>query len=858
MTTPVWRQYLDVKRRYPHAIVMFRLGDFYETFEDDAKTCARELEIVLTSKVLGRNFRVPLAGIPYRSLDSYLAKLIAKGYKVAVCEQMADPSSVKGLVPREVTRVVTPGTVLDDQLLDSRSNNFLAAMVCDGEHAGLAYIDISTGQFVTSQFAVSDLVDELIRIGPRELLAGGAVPPLPAAITPSITQLGGEALDDELAAEELLRHFGASTLEAYGCARLPFAVCSAGAILRYLGENQPAVLPQVTQLSTSDGTAWMTLDPQTQRNLELFEAGRRGGREGSLLSIIDETRTPMGARLLRQWLGRPLITVQAIDGRLDSVQWFFERGARRSQLLSALAKVGDLERLITRAGAGTASPRDIALVRKGLEQTEAVRTLLKEENEPPPLPEIRSVAEPTALIAAGIADEPGSLESGTVIRTGYSDELDRLRTLTRDAKQFLANLERTERERTGIKGLKVGYNRVFGYFIEVSNAAGGSVPDDYQRRQTLVGAERYITPELKEYESQVLNAQEKMEALEVDLFRGVCAQLAGHAEEIRAAASAVAQIDLAAGLAEVAALSGYCRPVVDDSGIIDVRDGRHPVVERMLPAGAFVPNDAILSNHDAQIIVLTGPNMAGKSTYLRQVALITLLAQIGSFVPARSARIGVVDRIFTRVGAQDDLAAGNSTFMVEMVETAQILNHCTPRSLIVLDEVGRGTSTYDGLSIARAVVEYLHNREGSAAKTLFATHYHELTQLAATLPRVCNFTVAVGEENGEVVFLRTIIPGGADRSYGIHVAQLAGLPRAVIQRATEILGDLESGPDKLVHRNGRRNGQTGALRAVQLSLIGARDPVTEELADLEVDSLSPLDAIRTLYELRERARSSRV
>jgi len=356
---------------------MFRLGDFYETFEDDAKTCARELEIVLTSKVLGRNFRVPLAGIPYRSLDSYLAKLIAKGYKVAVCEQMADPSSVKGLVPREVTRVVTPGTVLDDQLLDSLSNNFLAAMVCDGEHAGLAYIDISTGQFVTSQFAVSDLVDELIRIGPRELLAGGAVPPLPTAITPSITQLGGEALDDELAAEELLRHFGASTLEAYGCARLPFAVCSAGAILRYLGENQPAVLPQVTQLSTSDGTAWMTLDPQTQRNLELFEAGRRGGREGSLLSIIDETRTPMGARLLRQWLGRPLITVQAIDGRLDSVQWFFERGARRSQLLSALAKVGDLERLITRAGAGTASPRDIALVRKGLEQTEAVRTLLQ-------------------------------------------------------------------------------------------------------------------------------------------------------------------------------------------------------------------------------------------------------------------------------------------------------------------------------------------------------------------------------------------------------------------------------------------------------------------------------------------------
>ncbi len=852
MPTPLWDQYLAIKRGYPHAIVLFRLGDFYETFQEDARVCARELEITLTTKVLGKNLRVPLAGIPHHALDGYLAKLIGKGYKVAVCEQMADPATVKGLVPREVTRVVTPGTVLDERLLDGCSNNYLAAVVADGERAGLAYIDVSTGQFVTSQVAAADLPDELLGLRPREVLLAGALPPLPSLASASTSDLGGDALDDELATEDLLRHFGARSLEGYGCAHQPLAICAAAAILRYLSENQPGVLSQVSQLSTSDGAAWMTLDPQTQRNLELFEAGRGGGRDGSLLATLDRTGTPMGARLLRQRLGHPLVHVEEITARLDAVEWFHAHGPLRGRLLAILARAGDIERLVTRCGAGSAGPRDLLLLRRGLEQIEAARSLFADEGANPCLPAIRSVAEPAALIAAALADEPGTVESGTAIRSGHSPDLDRLRSISRNARQFLADLEQKERGRTGIKGLKVGFNRVFGYFIEISNAHAGALPDDYQRRQTLVGAERYITPDLKEYENQVLDAQEKMEALEGDLFRTLCAQMAGYGGQIREAAAALAETDLAAGLAEVAALSGYCRPEVDEAGVIDVLDGRHPVIERILTAGAFVPNDVHLSNQEDQIIVLTGPNMAGKSTYLRQVALIVLMAQMGSFVPARSARIGVVDRIFTRVGAQDDLAAGNSTFMVEMVETAQILNHCTPRSLIVLDEVGRGTSTYDGLSIARAVVEYLHNRESSAARTLFATHYHELTQLALTLPRVCNYTVAVGEENGEVMFLRTIVPGGADKSYGIHVAQLAGIPRAVVQRAQEILAQLEAhaaGSD----RDGRRGGVREGL---QLSLLTAPAPLIGEIAEMDVDSLSPLDAIRTLYELRERARSS--
>ncbi len=849
MTTPIWRQYLGVKRQYPHAIVFFRLGDFYETFEDDARLCARELEITLTSKVLGRDFRVPLAGIPYHAVDSYLAKLIAKGYKVAVCDQMADPATTKGLVPREVVRVVTPGTVLDEQLLDVRANNYLAAAISDGERAGLASIDVSTGQFQTAQIDALELAAELQRLDPRELLIAGAVSDLPAGLPPP-TALGGAALDDERASDELLRHFGVLTLEGFGCAGKPLAVCAAAAILRYLAENQPAVLSQVTQLATSSAQGWMPLDPQTTRNLELFEAGRNGGKAGSLLTAIDGTKTPMGARLMRQRLARPLTDASAIHRRLDAVQWCYERGALRGALLAALARVGDLERLIVRVGAGGGSPRDLATLRRGLQQAEALRGQLRAEP-PEALPTLPELSEALTIIECALADEPGTLGQGDVMRAGFSPELDGLLSISHDARAILADLEQRERERSGIRSLKVGYNRVFGYYIEVSNAYKHTVPADYQRRQTLTGAERYVTPELKEHESRVLNAQERLETLETELFRSLCAAVAAHATRIRAAAAAIAELDVAAGLAEAAALHGYCRPLVDEGDEIEIRAGRHPVVERMLPSGTFVANDTRLSAGAEQIVILTGPNMAGKSTYLRQVALIVLLAQIGSYVPADAARIGLVDRIFTRVGAQDDLAAGSSTFMVEMVETAQILNHCTPRSLIVFDEVGRGTSTYDGLAIARAVVEYLHNRGQSAARTLFATHYHELTRLAANLPRVRNCSVAVGEENGTVVFLHTIVPGGADRSYGVHVAQLAGLPRAVVQRAQEILVELEA-PRAAAGRNGRFSARAPA--GVQLSLLPESSPLFDELRALDIDALSPLDAIRRLYELREAAR----
>jgi DNA mismatch repair protein MutS len=841
MTTPIWRQYLGVKRRYPHAIVFFRLGDFYETFEDDAKLCARELEITLTSKVLGRDLRVPLAGIPYHAVDSYLARLIAKGHKVAICEQMADPATTKGLVPREVVRVVTPGTVLDEPLLDVGANNYLAAVVCDGEQAGLAYIDVSTGQFVTSQVDAADLAAELTRLDPRELLSAGALSALPAG--PSITTLSGDALDDERATEELLRHFGALTLEGFGCASRPLAVCAAAAVLRYIGENRPAVLSQVTQLSTSDAHGWMPLDPQTARNLELFEAGRNGDKAGSLLAAIDGTKTPMGARLLRTRLARPLTDPQEIERRLDAVQWCHERGVLRTALLATLARVGDLERLTVRIGAGSGSPRDLATLRRGLQQVEALRGQLGEERPEalPPLPDLDEVID---IIAETLADEPGTLGQGDVIRPGFSAELDGLRAIAHDARAVLAALEQRERERSGIRSLKVGYNRVFGYYIEVSNAVRQSVPADYQRRQTLAGAERYVTPELKEHEGRVLDAQERLETLETELFRSLCAAVAAHASRIRAAATAIAELDVAAGLAEVAALHGYCRPAVDGGDTIEISQGRHPVVERTLTPGAFMPNDARLSAHDAQIVVLTGPNMAGKSTYLRQVALIVLLAQIGSYVPASAARIGVADRIFTRVGAQDDLAAGNSTFMVEMVETAQILNHCTPRSLIVFDEVGRGTSTYDGLAIARAVVEHLHARPERAAKTLFATHYHEMIELAKTLPRVRNQSVAVSEQDGTVVFLHRIVEGGADRSYGIHVAELAGMPRPVIERAREVLATLEEA---------RTNGKRAAVPAPQLPLLmpaPQRSEVEAELASLDIDALTPREAQQRLYELQ--------
>ncbi len=846
--TPIRRQYLDIKRRFPHAIVFFRLGDFYETFDEDAKVCARELDLVLTSRPLGKDLRVPMAGIPHHSVNTHLARLIARGHRVAICDQLGEPGDGKKLVERGVTRVVTPGTVLTDDLLRGAGANYLAALAPGPDAWGLAYVEVSTGEFVTAQLAPERIAAEIARLGPAELLLPeGCEPPDLPPLTR--TTLDGRCLDSEWAAERLQTHFGVASLEAYGCAALPLAVCAAAAIVSYVAETRAAAGSQLTGLRTHDPSGYMALDAHTRRNLELFAPAGDGGAPASLLTAIDRTRTAMGTRLLRARLGQPLLDAEQIDRRLDAVEHFIAHGIERARTREHLGRAPDLERLISRAVAAAASPRDLLGVRRALEEATAVADLIGCGR---PLPALPVPGEVIALVAAALAgDAPASLDQGGVIRAGFDATLDDLRGIQRDARRVLADLEQSERERTGIRSLKVGYNRVFGYYIEVSNAHQALIPADYQRRQTLTGAERYATPTLKEYESRVLGAEERTRELEAELFRRVCAGVAGHAAAIRTTAAALAEIDVAAAVAELAVERGYCRPRIDGGETIDIREGRHPVVEQMLPPGAFIPNDTELSAAD-QIIVLTGPNMAGKSTYLRQVALIVLLAQTGCYVPAASARIGVVDRIFTRIGAHDDLAAGNSTFMVEMVETAHILHHATPRSLVILDEVGRGTSTYDGLSIARAVVEYLHNRRESAAKTLFATHYHELTAVAATLPRVRNASVAVAEQDGEVVFLRRIVPGGADRSYGIHVAQLAGLPRAVINRAAELLNDLEAGGRAGTARPARR--RTAPVQ--QLPLFGAPNPIVDALAALDVDAMSPLDALTALYELRERARTS--
>jgi DNA mismatch repair protein MutS len=848
-STPLRRQYLEIKRRYPHAILFFRLGDFYETFDDDARTCARELDITLTTRPIGKSQRIPLAGVPHHAIDGHIARLLGRGYKVAICDQIGEASGRK-MIDRQVTRVLTPGTVVEEGLLNANRNNYLVAVMGVEGGYGLAQLDVSTGEFAVTGLAVDELLGALLRLRPAELLVGGDGLPDLCEVCDSVTPIDGAALSVRGSREELLRHFGAATLEAYGCAELPAAICAAAAALRYLSETQPAAVPLVTRMSTYNRSGVMTLDPQTMRNLEVFENGRDRGRAGSLLDAIDMTRTSMGARLLRQRLGQPLTDPEAIAARLDTVTWFYERGVLREQSLSLLAKVSDLERLLTRIATGRGSPRDVAGLGRGLRGAAAVSELLGVADDGPSIPVDGAAQLAEAIDLALESDPPASIDAGGAIRAGYSAELDRLRSLQGDARGYLAALELRERERTGLRSLKVGYNRVFGYYIEVSNAHRGELPQDYERRQTLVGAERYTTSELKQHEAAVLDAGEQIEKLEVSLFRSLCAQVIERAEAIRDLASALAAVDVSAALAELAAERGYVRPRVDASDRISIRQGRHSVVERALPTGSFVANDTELSGRDAQILLLTGPNMAGKSTYLRQVALIVLLAQVGSYVPAESAVIGVADRIFTRVGAQDDIAAGNSTFMVEMVEAAQILAHATPRSLVILDEVGRGTSTYDGLAIAQAIVEYLHNREGVAARTIFATHYHELIALAKLLPRVRNYNVAVSEDEGEIVFLRTIVPGGADRSYGIHVAQLAGLPRAVVSRAREILDDLESTktPD--------RPNRIGSP-ATQLRLLPPRHPLIDEIAELDVDSLSPLEAIRTLYELRERAADGR-
>ncbi|MFC1893664.1 DNA mismatch repair protein MutS [Chloroflexota bacterium] len=856
-STPIRQQYLMIKRKYPQAIVLFRLGDFYETFDEDARITSRELEIVLTSREMGKGHRVPMAGIPYHALDNYLARLINGGYKVAICEQVTKAGETRGLVEREVVRLVTPGTVVEPSLLDSRANNYLVSMVLGGEEVGIAYIDITTSEFATTQLAFPRATAELERLKPSEIITADSDDLSDLAVVVPLSRLEDYWFELEVAQKTLLDHFGVTTLDGYGCGHLPLAIRAAGAVIFYLQETQKGVLGQVTRLATYSTSSFMALDEQTQTNLELFRAGRSGAVSGSLLSVIDLTRTAIGGRLLRRWLGQPLLDISELVRRQDAAGWFYDNTLPRSQVLSLLGGVADIERLINRVKSNIATPRELVSLRRSLEVIPRLRQVLGPDN---PLGWLKDELSPcpdvVALIAETIVEQPpASLDEGGVVRPGFSTELDSLRLASRNARQYLTNLERQERERTGIKSLKVGYNRVFGYYIEVSKTNIGQVPADYIRKQTLVGGERFYTPELKEYESLILNAEERTGELEAQIYRQVCHQVGASSEQILAVADAVASIDVFSSLAEVAVRYSYVRPRLTEGHEIAINQGRHPVVERGLADGSFVPNDCCLSNDDAQLVVLTGPNMSGKSTYLRQVALIVLLAQIGSFVPAASVTMGLVDRIFTRIGAREDIAAGQSTFMVEMVETANILNNATPRSLIILDEIGRGTSTYDGLSIARAVAEYLHNHPRVGAKTLFATHYHEMVALASFLPRVKNFNVAVSEEGGEVVFLYKIVPGGVDKSYGIHVAQLAGLPKSVVHRAREVLVELEGDNSRaLTKPSGKRRPGPREAAAQQLSLLGQRSPLIDEIEKLEIDSLTPLEALTKLYELQKKAR----
>ncbi|MHB8104847.1 MAG: DNA mismatch repair protein MutS [Dehalococcoidales bacterium] len=897
--TPIRAQYLRIKKQYPHAIVLFRLGDFYETFDEDARIASKELEIVLTSRSMGKNTKIPLAGIPYHALDSYLAKLINRGYKVAICEQLTKPGEVKGLVERDVVRLVTPGTVVEPNLLNSKTNNYLVSVVVGEGLVGLAFVDITTSEFAVTQLPLVRAKTELERLNPSEVIAPDKADIDALGLDGNITRLDAYRFDLEVARQALLDHFSVATLEGYGCAHLPLAIRAAGSIVYYISETQKTVKGQLTRLSTYATDNFMALDEQTQRNLEIFQGARSGALEGSLLSVIDATKTPMGGRLLRKWLGQPLLDVKELNKRQDAIGWFAGKALERRKIADMLKNVADLERLINRVRSEIAIPRELVTLRRSLEAIPKLKELLdchpdpsvegegsallachpeqsegsrggKEElsNTPPRdshgrpsaegIPqndksaidwlkdELKPLPVPIDLITKAIVDDPSSsLGEGGVIKKGFSEELDNLRDVSGNAKKYLAGLELKERERTGIKNLKVGFNNVFGYYIEVSNANLPQVPDDFIRKQTLVNGERFFTPELKEYESMILNARDRIEQTETDLYKRVCRQVAAESEKVLALGSALAHLDIFSSLAEVAVRYNYVRPVLDDGTIIDIKEGRHPVVERSLTDGSFVPNDIFLSNDDTQLIVLTGPNMSGKSTYLRQVALIVLLAQIGSFVPASSARIGIVDRIFTRIGARDDLAAGQSTFMVEMVETANILNNATSRSLLILDEIGRGTSTYDGLSIARAVAEYIHNNKGLGARTVFATHYHEMVALAAYLPRVKNFNVAVIEEAGRVIFLHKIVPGGVDKSYGIHVAQLAGLPKAVLHRAREVLDELES--DGKQAKSLKKKG-----KEAQISLFGEKSELEKALDNIDINSLTPLEALNKLYELKKK------
>jgi DNA mismatch repair protein MutS len=848
--TPIRKQYLEIKRQYPDAILFFRLGDFYETFDEDAETVSRVLDIVLTSRNVAKGTRVPMAGIPHHAAENYLARLIEGGYHVAICEQIGE-QPVKGIFPRQVVRVVTPGTVVEPNLLPGDANNYLASVVIVEGRAGVAYTDITTGEFSATELEGVELMNllrgELERLRPAEILHPDNLT-LNDGLPGHLTPWSAWRFEPGRCRQALLDHFEASTLDGFGLKNRPAAARAAGALVQYLGDTQPAALSLLTRLSIYSTREFMALDSATRRNLELTETMHGGASRGSLLAVLDRTVTPMGKRLLRQWVSKPLLDLAAINRRLDGVQVFFERGLVRADLRDRFRPLGDLERLANRIVSGGAQPRDLVALRTALGHLPEIRSAVSVVAEVPIINELLAGFDlcPDALRLLEQAlddDPPATLQNTGIIRSGFSAELDGVVERSRHAREWIANLETVERERTGIKTLKVGYNKVFGYYIEITRANANLAPSEYIRKQTLVNAERYITPEMKEYETLVLNAEERIHEIEVRLFKELCTRLAEDAGRLLKTAQVLAELDVFISLAEVAALNRYTRPMLVDEDVLEVTEGRHPVVEQTLREMRFVPNDLVLEAGE-RIRIITGPNMSGKSTYLRQAALIALLSQMGSFVPAESARIGLVDRIFTRIGAQDEIQAGQSTFMVEMVETANILHHATARSLLVLDEIGRGTSTYDGLSIAWAVVEFIHTHPQLKARTLFATHFHELTQLADLLPGVRNYSVAVSEADGKVIFLHRIVPGGTDRSYGIHVAQLAGLPRTVVQRAGEILKQLEASSGKAV--------KIDPQSPLQMALFPETNPLLDELKTLDLNALSPIEALTKLYEWQKR------
>ena len=860
--SPMMEQYFRIKEQHKDHILFYRLGDFYEMFYDDAILASKELELTLTGRDCGQEERAPMCGVPYHSCEGYIARLIKKGYKVAICEQMEDPRLAKGVVKREVIRVVTPGTLVETSMLDEGQNNFIASICPEGEQYGLAVADISTGEIHAAQFTDPDnstLKNELSRFAPNEIVFHPAFLDqkemaefIRNRLACCAECLREEQYDSAEAQRRVLEQFGKSDLSELSLDQRPLAVQAIGGLLDYLTETQMNGVDRLVSLDLYSESQFMALDLTARRNLELTETMRTGEKKGTLLWVLDRTRTAMGKRLIRQYVEQPLLSPAVIGRRLDAVDELYQDALLRDTVRERLGGIYDMERLMTKIVFGNCTPRDVRTFGAAISALPGLRSCLEGAKSRflreiyQEMDELTDIAD---RIGRAIVDDPPiTLKDGFVIRDGYSAELDEVRSLVTGSREYLAGIESRERERTGIKNLRIGYNKVFGYYIEVTKSNLDLVPADYIRKQTLSTGERYITEELKDLEGRILTASEKMLTMESELFRELREFISGHLFRIQRTAGAVARLDVFASFAETAMQNGYVRPMVDLSGVIRIEDGRHPVVEQLLDGGQFVANSLYLDRGENTVAIITGPNMAGKSTYMRQCALIVLMAQIGCFVPARSASIGIVDGIYTRVGASDDLATGQSTFMVEMNEVADILKNATRDSLLILDEIGRGTSTYDGMSIARAVIEYIADKKKLGAKTLFATHYHELTVLEDSIVGIRNFNIACRKRGEEIIFLRKIVPGGADESYGIEVSKLAGIPDEIIRRAFEILGALESG-NPVSERRSRQPKKQAAEDQLTLAAY-EKSPVERELEKIDVDSLSPREALTRLYELK--------